>query len=130
MTDMLHVYSRAGEPWLLVPAAQAPTREARVRYGRLAYVGAFASHRLSTEEYAQVMVQCDAASVSAVPSRTALRLLAPVDAQWQRHLRRWLPRTRRPPRGERAVIGGAVASALPPTGDAGPRTPQGVRVTI
>lgn len=110
----LHVYSRAGEPWLLVPAALDPTVEARLRYGRLSYVGAFPIQRLSVEEHAQVMVQCDASSCAAVPSRTALRLLAGDGAGWLARAAHWLRPARKAPRGERIVIG----HELPATGRA------------
>ena len=117
MKGQLHVYSRREEPWLLVPASLAPAIEARLRYGRLSYVGAFAAHRLSAEEHAQVMSQCDTASCAAVPARTALRLLAHDAPRWLRHLPHWLQPARKAPRGERTVIGGgAAAGAQPPRG--------------
>lgn len=105
VTSVLHVYSRATEPWVLIPSAQEPGVEARLRYGRLSYVGAFPSHRLSSEEHAQVMVQCDAGSFAAVPARTALRLLDGDGAGWLARGWHWLRPARKAPRGKRRVIG-------------------------
>lgn len=111
MKGLLHVYSRSEEPWVLVPASLAQAVEARLRYGRLCYVGAFAAHRLTAEEHVQVMSQCDAASCAAVPARTALRLLAHEDPRWLRHVPHWLRPARKAPRGERTVIGNEVPPA-------------------
>lgn len=104
VTAVLHVYSRASEPWVLVPAAQEPGIEARLRYGRLSYVGAFSSHRLSSEEHLQVMLQCDARSFAAIPARTALRLLDGEGAGWFARGWHWLRPARKAPRGKRHVI--------------------------
>ena len=74
---MLTVYSRPGEPWLLVPGCLLPPVLAERLYGPLSYAGAFPPHRLTERELLVVMSQFDDASFARIPEMTARRLLAP-----------------------------------------------------
>jgi hypothetical protein len=72
---LLGVYSRAGDPWLLVPRRAIPSSDVVAAHGPLRYAGEFAWSLLSAREHSIIAAEINSATFARIPSRTARRMM-------------------------------------------------------